>query len=95
MVSQIDLIVIWLCSFALVGEVAGAGVFIHISGVAYRHDGELAVVIDPWRRLVGLLEASDPVLVVPVGPSVAHPSSLRGPEVHSPWQRHSGVGVAR
>ena len=59
------------------------------------HDGELAVVIDPRRRLVGLLEA--PYLVCRVGilPTVAHFTGLRHPEVHAPRHGDGRIGVAR
>lgn len=93
-VGQVDAVVIGLRCFRLVREPAGAGVLVEALRAGHRHDGELAVVVHPGRRLVGLLEAADPVGVVGVGPAVAHLAGLRRPEVHAPGDGNRRIGIA-
>ena len=101
-VGQIHLIIIRARVLGLVREPAGAFLLVVNQvgrgtrhPVHLRHDGELAVVVDPWRRLVRLLEAAYLVGVVGVLPPVAHFSGLRNPEIHAPRHSDGGVGVAR
>ena len=76
------------------GEPAGTAVFVEIHLANSRHDGKLAVVVDPRTGLVGLFETPDLVGVVGVLPAVAHLARLRHPEVHAPGQGDGGIGVA-
>ena len=92
-VGEIDAVVVGPCHFAFVREPAGVLPAV-ISGK--RHNGEGAVVVDPGRRLVGLLEAGYPVGAVLVGPSVIlAPGRHRGPEIHAPGQSYCRIGVTR
>ena len=93
MVGEIYLIIVRLCNLAEVGEPACACVLIYSGSVTHRHDGELAVVVDPWRRLVGLLEAADLVGVISVCPAVSHCACHGSPEVHAPWKGDCRISV--
>ena len=101
-VGQIYLIIIWTRLLGVVGEPRGTLLLVvdQVGGrrrhlVELRHDGELAVVVDPGRGLVGLLEAPNLVLRVDILPAVAHLACLRHPEVHAPRHGDGGIGVAR
>ena len=94
-VGQIYLIIIGRGRFCLVGEPAGTTVFVEIHLANSRHDGKLAVVVDPRAGLVGLLETAQFVGRIGVCPAVAHLSCLRSPEVHTPRHSHSRIGITR
>ena len=93
-IGEIYLIVIWASGLGLVREPAGAFVLVEHRSSGGRHNGELAIVVNPRAWLVGLLDATYFIGIVGIGPSVAHLSGLRSPEVHTPRQGNSRVGVA-
>ena len=94
-VGKVYRIVVGPCFLRLVREPALAGVLVDLILPAYGHDGELSVVVDPRRGLVGLLQTPDGVGPVGIDPSAAHLARLGRPEVHAPRQGHGRVGVAR
>ena len=94
-VGQIDPVIVGLRHLGLVRIPARAGLFVQLIIPAHGHQRELAVVVDPRRGLVGLLEAPDPVRPVGIGPAVAHLAGLGRPEVHTPRQSDGRIGIAR
>ena len=94
-IGQIDAVIIGRGHFRLVGEPAGAGVFLEHRTGGYRHDGEGAVVVDPGAGLVRLLEAADMGGIVAIGPAIAVAAGLRGPEMGAPGHRHRRIRIAR
>ena len=58
------------------------------------HNCKLSVVVDPWTWLMSLFESAQFVGCIGVGPSVAHLSGLRSPEVHAPRHTNGRIGVA-
>ena len=94
-VGQIDRIVIGFRHLGLVREPALARLLVEFVVAAHGHYGELPVVVDPRRGLVGLFQAAERMCAVGIGPSVAHPTGLGRPEVHAPRQGYGRIGVAR
>ena len=91
-VGEIDLVVIRACVLCLVAEPRAALLVVEPAGLG--HQGECAVVVDPRGRLVGLLDAPYFVVGVDVLPSGTVLASLRGPEVHAPWQGDGRIRVS-
>ena len=92
MLGQVYAIIIRFSHFCFVGEPAGTFFFIDFHPF-HRHDGKHPVVIDPRTGLVGLLKPPQPIVIIYIGPSVTHFSSLRHPEVHSPGAGNGRIGV--
>ena len=93
-VGQIYLIIIRSGRLGFVREPRRTLVLVDGRSAGGGHDGKLSVIVDPWRWLVGLLDAPNLVLGVDILPSVAHAARLGCPEVHAPGQCHGRVGVA-
>jgi hypothetical protein len=93
-VGQVHAVVVGAGLLGFVRKPAGALVFLEAQFPGDGHEGKLAVVVHPRRRLVRLLEAANLVGAVLVGPAVAHFAGLRHPEVHAPGQGNGRVGVA-
>ena len=91
--GQIDFVIIRFGDFAFMREPAGAFILVELRSADNRHDGKLAVVVDPGARLVGLLETAYFVGRINVCPSVAHLSGLRRPEVHPPGTCNGRIGI--
>ena len=72
----------------------GTLVFIEHGSSRLRHDGELAIVVDPGTGLVSLLQPSYFIRGISIGPPVTHLSGLRCPKVHTPRHGHHRIGVA-
>ena len=94
MVGEINPVVIRSCRFAPVREKALAFLLSGTGGIPDGHDGECAVVIDPGRGLVGLLEATDMVGAIGIGPSVPRLAGLGCPGVHAPGKGGGRIGIA-
>ena len=92
-VGQIDAVVIRFGDLGLVGEPAGALVLFVERAGGDGHDAESAVVVDPGRGLVRLLDAADVCGVVAVGPAVAVAARLRRPEMGAPGGGDGRIGV--
>ena len=93
-VGEIGTIVVGRSLLGLVGEPAGALLFVKDGASGDGHQREHTVVIDPRAGLMGLLETTDFGGGVGVGPSVAVLAGLRYPEVHAPRHGYRGIGVA-
>ncbi len=93
-VGEVDAVVIRLCRLSLVGEPTGPLGLVEDGGARDGHQREAAVVVDPRTGLVGLLQTSYLCRRIRIGPSVAHLTGLRRPEVHAPRHGDDGVGVA-
>ena len=91
-VGEIDTVIIGFCHLAFVGEGTCTRIFLIQRCITHRHQRELAVVVDPRRRLVGLLEAAHLVGGIYVDPAVSIATGLRGPEVHAPRQGGRRIG---
>ena len=94
MVGQVDAVIVRLGHLCLVGEPAGAFFLVIERAGSHRHQAEGAVVINPGRRLMRLLEAADVRGVVTVGPSVSVLSGLGSPEMGAPGNGDGRIGVA-
>ena len=92
MICEINAIIIRCSLLCLMREPAGSLMLIE-DRLRDRHDGELAVIVDPWRRLMRLLEAADLVMCIHIRPSVTHRTCLRSPEVHTPRHGHSRISI--
>ena len=57
-VGEVYRIIVGACLLRLVRKPALTALFIDLVASAYRHDGELPVVVDPRRGLVRLLQTS-------------------------------------
>ena len=64
------------------------------ASLCHGHYGELAVIVDPWGRLVSLFQSPYMSRIVGVHPSVSVFSSLGRPEILSPGQSHGRVGIS-
>jgi hypothetical protein len=95
MVGEVSLIVIGFGHFGLVRKPAGARLLVEFILPAHGHERELAVIVDPRRRLVGLLEPPHLVRPVSICPAVAHLAGLGRPEIHAPRQGDGRIGIAR
>ena len=94
-VCQICTIIIRCSHLCLVREPRSTLLLIEYWGFArLGHDSKLSVVVNPWTGLMSLLESAQLVGSIGVGPSVAHLSRLRSPEVHAPWHTNGRIGVA-
>ena len=94
-VGKIGTIIIRCSHLGLVREPRSTLLLIEYWGFArLGHDSELSVVVNPWTGLMSLLESAQLVGSIGVGPSVAHLSRLRSPEVHAPWHTNGRIGVA-
>ena len=91
---QIHLIIIGFCRFTLVRKPACTLVFVEFRLIHHRHDRELAIVVYPRTGLVRLLESADFRCRILIHPAVAHLSSLRAPEVHTPRTCDSRIRIA-
>ena len=93
-VCEIYLIIIRFGNLRLVREPAGTLVLVEYQSACDRHDGKLTVVVHPRAGLMCLFEAPDFVGIVGICPTVAHFTGLRCPEVHSPRQCRSRIGIS-
>lgn len=60
----------------------------------YRHYAEASVIVYPRTRLMCLLESAKHMRPVCILPSISFFAGLRGPEIHSPRQGYSRIGIA-
>ena len=93
-VGQVDRVVVGTRLLGLVREPALARLLVQLVVAAHGHHRELAVVINPRRGLMRLLEAPERMGPVGVGPPVTHAARLGRPEVHAPRQGDGRIGVA-
>ena len=94
MIGQIDLVVVGQSHLTLVAEPAGPLLLVKLRLAGNGHQRKLAVVVDPRRGLVGLLETANLRSRIDILPSVAHLAGLRRPEVHTPRTGYGRIGVA-
>ena len=90
---QIYFVVIRGCNFSFVCKPACAFLFVKHRLAYYRHNGELAIIVDPRTGLMCLLEAAYLIGSIGILPAITHLSGLRSPEVHSPGAGNSRIGI--
>ena len=93
-VGKIHFIIVRTRHLRLMREPRSALLLVEHGLARDRHHGELAVIVYPRTGLVGLLEAAYLVGPVNIGPSVAHLSRLRHPEIHSPRHGYGRISVS-
>src|SRR5258708_25817185 len=92
-IRQVYAVIVRPGYFCLMGKPAGPGILAEFQMPLHRHDGKLAIVIDPGRWLMRLLKAPDLIKAILVGPSVTYFPCLGHPGIHTPRQPDSRIGI--
>ena len=92
--GQINAVIIGFGGLGLMTEPARAAFLVEFGRAGDGHQRELAVIVDPRRGLVRLLEAPDTGVGIGIGPAIAHLAGLGRPEIHAPRRGHRRIGIS-